>query len=283
MSTSPVASSHCDSPPPSLSRARLAAGLLAVAMTVLGFLMTVDLNSKYKCEHDFHHGIDSPVLSVELASNATELKKAVNPECKNVPDPSTKAEEAKAVLVRNTVADCFFIPLYTLFVWCFGYLFAVRADGSQMWHRHPLTGLTIATAAADYLENIGIFRALGGGISDQVAQWTCWPSRVKWTLLGLALLLTFVILLRSENPIYSLATRRLLAIGYLASGILLVVGPWFPVFIGLAVSIFALLVLLQALALLGPYVSDWIPADQPKYENDFCERRQREHLIAVHE
>ena len=98
------------------------------------------------------------------------------------------------------------------------------------------------------------------------------------------LLLTFVILLRSENPIYSLSTRRLFAVGYLASGILLVAGPWFPVLIALAVSIFALLVLLQAFALLGPYVSDWIPADHPTYENDFCERRQREHLLAaVHE
>ena len=186
MNASPAASSHCDSPPPSLSRARLAAGLLAVAMTVLGFFMTVDLNGKYKCEHDFHHGIGSPVLAVELASNASELKGPIVPACENLPKPRSEAQDkAKFALVRNTSADCFFIPLYTLFVWCFGYLFAIRADGSRMWQRHLLAGLTIATAAADYLENIGIFRALSGGISDQGAQWICWPSRVKWTLLGL--------------------------------------------------------------------------------------------------
>ena len=281
----PPPSSACEPPPPIRTRARLATGILALLLSLLGLWMSFDLQG-YPCEHAFHHGIDSPVLAVELASNADEVKTVISPACVNRPDlsPAVAQEQARSVLFRHTVADCFFIPLYTLFIWSFGSLFAIRADGSRMSLRHLLAGIMIVTAVADYIENISIFRSLGVGPSDAIAQLTCWPSRSKWILLGVALLLTAVILLRSENPMYSLATRRLFAIAYFVSGALLIAGVWLPVLIGLAMTLFALIVLLQIFALVGPYAASWIPADAPTYEDDFCDRKKEKKAdLAVHE
>jgi len=275
----------CGPPPPIRTRARLAAGLLALSMSLLGLWMSIDLR-RYGCEHAFHHDIDSPVLAVELASNAAELKSAIEPTCSDQPEASRLAaqHQAKSALLRNTVADCFFIPLYTLFVWSFGSLFAVRAGGVRMRLRHMLAGVTIGTALADYVENVGIFRSLGLEPSDVLAQLTCWPSRCKWTLLATALWLTAVILFRSEHQMYSLPTRRLFGVGYVVSGALLVAGLWRPVLIELALRLFAVIVVLQIFALLGPYVADWIPADSPTYEEDFCDRHKKQHVdLAVHE
>ena len=277
--------SACEPPLPVRTRTRLATGILALLLSLLGLWMWFDLRS-YPCEYAFHHGIDSPVLAVELASNANELKTAISPTCANKPDlsPAEAQKQARSVLFRDTVADCFFIPLYALFVWSFGSLFSIRADGSRLSLSRVLAAIMIITALADYVENIGIFRSLVVGPSDAIAQLTCWPSRSKWILLGVALLLTAVILLRSENPIYSLATRRLFSIAYIASGALLIAGVWLPVLIGLALVLFSLIVLFQIVALLGPYVAGWIPADTPTYEDDFCERKKAKKAdLAVHE
>jgi hypothetical protein len=270
--------SACEPPPPTRTRARFVTGVLALLFSLLGLWMFLDLRH-YPCEHAFHHGIDSPVLAAELASNANELTTAISPAC-----PAEAQNRAKSVLLRNTVADCFFIPLYALFIWSFGALFSIRADGSRLSLSRALAAIMIITALADYVEDIGIFRSLAVGPSDAIAQLTCWPSRFKWILLGVALLLTAVILLRSENPIYSLATRRLFSIAYIASGALLIAGVGLPVLIGLALGLFSLVVLLQIFALLGPYVAGWIPADDPTYEDDFCERKKTKKAdLAVHE
>src|SRR5215469_9008042 len=276
--------SICETPP-ILTRARLWTGILAVLMSSLGLWMSIDLN-RYPCEHDFHHQIDSPVLAIELASTREEVEKVLNPVCATHPDLSgPKAQQrAHSALLRDTIADCFFIPLYTLFIWSFGSLFAVDKAKPLLTLRRALTLATIATATAAYVENTGIFRLLHLGPSDMLAQFTSWPSRLKWTMLAFSLLLTAVILVLSQNRMYSLATRRLLAIGYIAIGTLLAVGLWRPAIIGLAMKMFALIVLLQIVALLGPYFTPSFPPDTPTYEDDFCEQKNREKIdLAVHE
>jgi hypothetical protein len=40
-------------------------------------------------------------------------------------------------------------------------------------------------------------------------------------------------------------------------------------------KVFGLIVLINAVALLGPYVSDWIPAIALVYVDDFCERKRK--------
>jgi hypothetical protein len=74
--------------------------------------------------------------------------------------------------------------------------------------------------------------------------------------------------------LYSLATRRLLALDCVLSGALLIVGIWDPPLVELGVNLFGSTVLINLLALLGPYLSDWIPARVPHYVDDFCQRRK---------
>ena len=284
----------CAPPPPLLRPGRFLAGLLALLMTGLAVWMLWDLTlrktTKYPCEHAFHHGIDSPVLAVELASDGPDLGTALSPACRDQlayvpmqdqPQLQTMLQSrARTAIRRDTDADCFFIPLYTSFVWSFGALFSKRVSSRAV----ILLGIVmIATAGADYAENFAMFRALREGPSDWIAQQICWPSRFKWALLGLSLLLTAWILSRSANPIYCIATKRLFAIGYLLSGALILVGLGLPTLIGLGMKCFSLLLIFQIFALLGPFVAGWLPPTLPKYEDDFCERkRQRKVDLAVH-
>jgi len=139
------------------------------------------------------------------------------------------------------------------------------------------------TALADYVEDLGIFRALADGISDTIAQQISWPSRFKWTVLGLALLITAITLILSANALYSIATRRLFSIGYMASGGLIIAGVWRPPLIELGMKMFSMIVLFQIIGLLGPYVSRWLKPHPPTYEEDFCERKKAAHVdVAVH-
>ena len=321
MSTTPsqAVPGPCAPVPLIRSGARLLAGLLAVLMSVLAIEMAGGL-SKYPLEHNFHHDIDSPILAVELASTADDLDKVLHRSDSSLsvarllsrPDELQrvleeigssssaaelasnsqeidtviksffrKLETATSVLRTNTYEDCVFILLYTSFLWFFGVLFAVRSDASRM-RLHFFSIVVIATALGDYAENLGIFKTLAAKtLTDSLALRTCWPSRCKWTLFGIALLLTANILLRSGNPIYSLATRRLFAIGYLVAGGLLLAGPWYPSLIELAITAFALLVLANIVALLGPYVSVWIPPTVPVYVADFCDRKKDARAVAI--
>lgn len=321
MSTAPsqAVPGPCAPIPPIRTGARWRAGLLAVLMSVLAIEMAGGLG-KYPFEHNFHHDIDSPILAVELASTADDLDKVLHRSDSSVSaaellskgdelqrvlrdigssssasevasNPqeidtvikclSRKLETATSVLRTNTYEDCVFILLYTSFLWFFGGLFAVCSDGSRMRLR-LFSSVVIATALGDYAENFGIFKTLGAKtLTDSLALHTCWPSRCKWTLFGIALMLTATILLRSGSPIYSLATRRLFAIGYLVAGGLLVAGPWYPSLIELAVTAFVLLVLANIVGLLGPYVSAWIPPTVPVYVDDFCDRKTNARTVAI--
>jgi hypothetical protein len=253
------------------SNARLLTGILAALMATLALVMAIGLRD-YSFDHDFYRGINSPILAVELASNSSELASVLSP--RNVSDEVAAQAQARDVVRTNTYEDCLFIVLYTSFLWCFGTLFAFRGDGIPA-NLRIFKVVLVATALCDYAENFGIFRAIRAAqLSDSLALNTCWPSRCKWSLLGIALLLTANILLHSRNPLYSLATRRLLALDCVLSGTLLILGIWDPPLVELGVNLFGSMVLINLLALLGPYLSDWIPARVPHYVDDFCQRRK---------
>lgn len=255
------------------SRTRLLTGFLATMMAVLGLVMSIGLRN-YPSDHDFHHGINSPILAVELASNSGELASVLNPPPPPHKETPQVQAQAREVVRNNTYEDCVFILLYTSFLWFFGMLFAFRSDGFPIGLR--IFGIVIvATGLCDYAENLGIFRATSAAqLSDSLALNICWPSRCKWSLLGIALLLTANILLRSRNLMYSLATRRLLALACILSGALVIVGLWNPPLVELGVNLFGSVVLINLVALLGPYISEWIPATVPQYVDDFCQRKK---------
>ena len=106
-------------------------------------------------------------------------------------------------------------------------------------------------------------------------------------MLGLVFLGTGIILLRSHSAVYSLATKRLLAIAYFISGILLLTSVVFGARIGyslieLAMDLFAFVVVIHVVGLLGGYLA--IPGITQTYVENFCEERKKtgkESLVAV--
>jgi hypothetical protein len=260
---------------PHLSPGRLATGLLAVAMAILGLIMTSQLKSHYPFEHNFHDKIDSPILALELSSGVADLKQVLHTETPAEADPATDAGKAIASLRTNTHEDFFFIPLYTFFLWAFAVLFT-DANHRNGYVR-TFTFLVILVAAFDCVENIGILRALGASsLSPSTAQAICWPSRCKWGLFAVALLFTAWILVRSSVPLYSLPTRHLLALVYGAAGILMLIGLMEPHFVEVAIRLFALLAGINIVGLLGPYIQRTIlRAREPVYVDDFCNRKAR--------
>ena len=155
-----------------------------------------------------------------------------------------------------------------------GRLFAART--------RLLTWLICGTALFDYLEDWQIYRALKGANPPIYL-----ASLVKWGLLGLALILTAVLLLRSASPVYSLPTKRLLGVAYLLSGGLIVaavaLGQWIGYsYITIGLGIFGFLAIVHVIGLLGPHFS--IAGISQKYVENFCEERKKakkESLVAV--
>lgn len=137
--------------------------------------------------------------------------------------------------------------------------------------------IVVLVAAFDCAENVGILRTLGASsISRAMAQATCWPSRGKWGLFAVALLFTGWITVGSSSLLYSLPTRRLLALAYGAAGILMLIGLMKPHVIELATSMFALLTIINIVALLGPYIEEkFLRPQLPEYVDDSCNRRAR--------
>jgi len=287
-STFVTAARFCEPVPALLSRDRFTSGLLALLTVLAAVFFGIQFQSAYPFQHDFHDGIDSPILATELAGSASDLRGILNPQYPRYahPDPALDVDSsryfqlarkrASASLRINTYEDFVFILLYSLFLWQFGRLFAA---GDRRIRK--LLGITVLlTALFDVMENIGILRVLNTDLDQEwnrLAPYISIPSRIKWTLFGLALLITSRILVRSANPIYSNAARRLLAIGYVWSAILLWLGIVihdFSDLIALAVSTFSLLVLVNLIALFGPYVAKWFPGRIPHYVEDFCHRKR---------
>lgn len=297
----------CEPPPPLFSAGRLIAGLLALAMSVTAIVFAMQLARHYFLPQDFQNGaIYRPVLAIELPASMGDIEKVLgiddnNPskvgnECNDalrkaniampknadefddaLPDVQKFCKSAQAIsaLRSNTWEDFLFIALYVLFLWRFAKLFVICADGTQMLLGKLVALLALGAGLADCVENVGILRALGTDhLTDAMAEATRWPSVCKWVLIGTALLVTSAILLRSGSQLYSLATRRLLAIGYLVSGGLVVVGPLRPHFIESGTGLFSLLVVVNLAALLGPYIARLIPENVPEYVTDFCRRKK---------
>lgn len=297
---------------------RFSTGWLAVVMTVYAAIIGIQLKQQYPFVHSFHQQIDSPILAVELPGCANDLKgvlgtaepAAPNParsstllDCKGKSvgilqndeslnlimkryhsDPNTYPQEiAVASLRTNTYEDFGFIVLYNLFLWKFAALFAVGANGRPAVHRKIMAGLVILTAIFDCMENIGILRALGASsLTDSMAHATRLPSLCKWGLFAAVLLLTGWILARSESPVYSLPTRRLLALAYWSAGALLLIGLGVPHVIELATDMFVLLVLANIVGLLGPWFEGrFLRPNPPQYVEDFCNQRARKHAEAA--
>jgi hypothetical protein len=215
--------------PPACSCARIVASILAFFVVAFGLAMTMQIKH-YDFGCAFHHHISGPVLAMELAGGTDDLVTALG---------EAPAVERRAALRANTTEDCVFILLYTSFLWAFARLFAVKRDGTPI-NLRLFTGVVVATALCDYAENFGILRALNAPVlTDCLAQHISWPSRCKWTLFGLALILTATILARSSSDGYTKLECRLIAIAYAIIGALLVLGPWYPRLIELAVPAFA--------------------------------------------
>jgi hypothetical protein len=260
---------------PHFSTGRLATGLLAVAMAVVGLLIGFQLKGNYPFEHNFHDKIDSPVLALELSTDVHDLNEVLQTETPGQAKPDTDAGKAVACLRSNTYEDFFFIPLYTSFLWAFAVLFS--AGTRHIAHRAAIVAIVILVAAFDCTENLGILPALdASSLSPSIAKAICWPSRCKWGFFAVALLFTGWILVRSSSLLYSLATRRLLALAYGAAGILMLIGLMKPHVIELATRVFALLTIINIVGLLGPYIERlFLGAQRPVYVDDFCNREAR--------
>jgi hypothetical protein len=275
----------CTPAAPFLPARRLTTGLLAVAMAVYALLVAQQLTDRYHFPHNFHDDIDSPVLAIELAPDAKALEAVLGTDKPVSADPATNPGIAVVALRANTFEDFFFILLYASFLWQFAALFAISADGTDKSHRRTIAGLAFLIAMLDCAENVGILRALNvPRLSDFTAQAICWPSRCKWGLFAIALLLTGRILARSISPIYSLSTRRLFALAYGTSGIFMLIGLTIPHVIELATQMFALLVAINIVGLLGPYVEDRLLRPRiPVYVDDFCNSKaQKQTDVAVY-
>lgn len=262
---------------PHLASRKLCTGLLAVAMAVVGLIFGLQLKSHYPFEHNFHDKIGSPILALELSTGIDDLQGVLHTKNPGEANSDPNVGRAVACLRTNTYEDFFFIPLYTSFLWAFALLFTTGPDRRFRASLRAITGIAILVAAFDCAENVGILCALNASsISPSTAQAICWPSRCKWGLFAVALLVTGWILARSSSQVYSLPTRRLLALAYGAAGILMLIGLMEPHLIELATSVFAFLTIINIVGLLGPYIEKkFLRARHPEYVDDFCNRRAK--------
>ena len=159
--------------------------------------------------------------------------------------------------------DLIVIPLYAFSIWTLARVFTTKT--------RLLTLGILAAMVFDYLEDWQILRAIGGGNPPIYI-----PSLIKWGLLGLVFMGLSLILLASSSPVYTLSTKRLLAIGYLVSGILILIdvaiGGWIGYsHIELAIDIFSLLLVVNVVGFLGHYLA--FPSMKQTYVEDFCQVR----------
>jgi hypothetical protein len=266
-------------PPPKhhLSTGEIVTGLIAVVMAALTVLAGSQLKNHYPFPHNFHDKIDSPVLALELSASVSDLNEVLHTDDPGETKPNTDAGKAVDCLRTNTIEDFFFIPLYTSFLAAFAILFAAGPHRRPVAHRRIVITVVILVAVFDGAENIGILCALrASSLTYSTAQAISVPSHCKWSLFALALLFTAWILARSSGTLYSLATRRLLALAYGAAGVLMMIGLWMPHIIEVSTYLFAFLTIINIVGLLGPAMERlFFRARHPVYVDDFCNRKAR--------
>jgi hypothetical protein len=234
------------------------AGLALLVTVAWAVLMTVAAGH-YPYPHVFHHDVDSPVLALELSRSAEDIDAVLH-----APDVEKRARAAASMTQVNRL-DLIFIPLYGFSIWALARVFASRTG--------LLTLGIFAAMLFDYLEDWEIYRAIAGENAPVYI-----PSLVKWGLLGLIFIALSGILLRSDSPVYTLPTKRLMAIAYFVSGALIlidvVMGEWIGYsLIELAMSIFSLLAVVNVVGFLGHYLA--IPGIKQIYVDHFCEKRRQ--------
>jgi hypothetical protein len=259
--------------PDPLARARLRTGLFALLMVLWSLLMFVLLRP-YPIDHDFPSQIDSPVLALELPSDAHDLETVLRSA-----DPKITARTQQVLSINNCL-DLVLIPLYAAFLWFFVDMLT-GAPGSRTLCR--ICHATILGAVLfDYLEDFGIFRALRGAqLTDEIAHAISLPSHVKWGFFGSALFFVGMLLFRSDGLIYSKATTRIQAILFTVAGLLVLSGLMEPAKIELGANVFGLCAVWNAGAWLGPTLIQRFPGIRPRYVTDFCNRERSEHATSV--
>ncbi len=232
---------------------------VAALITALWAGLILGVVKQYPYPHIFHHDVDSPVIALEISRTPQDIDAVLHRR-----DPGKGPVALRNMSIANWL-DLVFIPLYAFSVWSLARVFAPRA---------PVLTLTILGAALfDYIEDWQIGRAIGG--ADPAIYI---PSLVKWALLGLAFILLGGILLKSASLVYTLPTKRLLAMGYVASGALILMDVGLGDRIGyshieLAMAIFSLLVVANVVGLLGHYLA--IPGIKQTFLERFCDDRKR--------
>jgi hypothetical protein len=259
------------------------AGVAGVLVIAWAIVMT-RVPPEYPFPHIFNHDVAAPVLALELSHNEGDIQMVLHrkeakedKEDKNGSTAQKKDRKRKQAFDyerKNNYLDLVLIPLYTFFLWSLARVFTNRA--------RLLTALIIGAGLFDYVEDWRIDSALNG---ENPAIFI--PSLMKWGLVGLVLFGTGIILVRSKSPVYSLATKRLLAVAYFISGLLMLIavalGDWIGYsLIELGFRVFGLLIVINVVGLLGHYLA--IPGIRPKFVENFCEERKKagkELLIAV--
>jgi hypothetical protein len=250
---------------------------IAAFVTVAWAAVLMLLPPEYPFPHKFHHDVDSPVLALEISRGAKDINPVL---CPDLPEqaeakgcgfgekdakPTPMEAQAKEFEYKSNQLDLVFIPLYAFSLWALARVFTNRTG--------LLTLLILGTGLFDYWEDWRIFSALDGASPEIYI-----PSLIKWGLLGLVFLGIGVILLQSKSPVYALATKRLLSLAYFLSGILLLIsvalGTWIEYsLIALANGVFGFLLVVHAVAFLGPYLA--ISGIKQTYVENFCEERKK--------
>jgi hypothetical protein len=234
------------------------AGVAALIAGAWAVLIT-GAAQQYPYPHVFHHDVDSPVIALEISRDAQDIDAVLHRT-----DAEKRRAAAAASLTNVNWLDLIFIPLYGFSIWALARVFATRT--------RLLTLGILAAMLFDYIEDWEIYRAIAGENPPVYI-----PSLVKWGLLALVFLLLSRILLRSASPVYTLSTKRLMAIGYFISGALIILdvalGDWIGYsHIPLAMSVFSLLVVVNVVGFLGHYLA--LPAIKQTFVEHFCDRRK---------
>lgn len=225
---------------------------LAALVTAAWAVWLMSAANPYPFPHVFHHDVDSPVLALEISRDAADIDAVLH-----------RSDVAIKSMDKVNRLDLIFIPLYAFSIWSFARVFAIRTRG--------LTTVILLAAFFDYLEDGQIYQALAGANPPIYI-----PSLVKWGFLGLVFLALSHILLKSDSPVYSLSTKRLLAIGYFISGVLVLMdvalGEWIGYsHIELAMLIFSQLTVVNIIGFLGHFLI--IPGMKQTFVENFCDKK----------
>lgn len=240
-----------------IARRVLLTGLFALISATISLVMLFGMFA-FPFFSPFKHQIKSPILAVELATDDSELcavigttqpASATQESCSNPQKQANPHNAAKAIalIIADTWEDLLFIPVYALFIYSFAALEVAVSDGKGKL-LSQMVGVSILLAAIfDYLEDLGIFTSLKADTLDlSVISHTRAVSLAKWSLIGVSLMLVGIILLRAGDSLYGSVLRNILSWLAIAAGIMMLVSTLLPGLMLYANSLFALLILLNA-------------------------------------